>query len=82
MEITIYTTHTCPYCKMEKAYFDEKGVEYTNLFVDDDQSKAVEMMDKSGQLGVPFTVIKTDDGQEHTVLGFQKEKLNEILGLK
>lgn len=80
-EVTIYSTKSCPYCQMEKEYLDEKGIKYTNYYVDGDQEKAQEMIEISGQMGVPFTVIKADDGQEHYVLGFQKEKLNEILGI-
>ncbi|MEX0616389.1 MAG: glutaredoxin family protein [Candidatus Woykebacteria bacterium] len=81
MKVTIYTTTTCPYCKMEKDYFDEKGVKYENVFVDQDAKKAQEMMELSGQLGVPFTVIEKDDGSEEKILGFDKEKLNLALNL-
>ena len=42
MTITLYTTHTCPYCKMEKDFFDSKSVTYQNIFVDDDQKAAEE----------------------------------------
>ena len=81
MKVTIYSTTTCPYCKMEKDYLDSKGVKYENIFVDQDSDKAQEMMDISGQLGVPFTVIEKDDGTEEKILGFDKEKLNEVLDI-
>lgn len=81
MSVTIYTTTTCPYCKMEKEYLDSKGVKYENVFVDQDANKAQEMMDLSGQLGVPFTVIEEEDGSETKILGFDKPKLNEALGI-
>ena len=81
MKVTIYSTTTCPYCKMEKDYLDSKGVKYENVFVDQNSDKAQEMMDISGQLGVPFTVIEKDDGTEEKILGFDKEKLNEVLGV-
>ncbi len=81
MKVTIYSTTTCPYCKMEKDYLDSKGVKYENVFVDQDSDKAQEMMDISGQLGVPFTVIEKDDGTKEKILGFDKEKLNEVLDI-
>lgn len=81
MEITIYTTTTCPYCKLEKEYLDSKNIKYENVFVDHDTEAAQEMLEKSGQLGVPFTVIKKADGSEVTILGFDREKLNQELVL-
>lgn len=81
MKVTIYTTTTCPYCKMEKEYLDSKGVKYENVFVDQDSNKAQEMMDLSGQMGVPFTVIEKDGGGEEKILGFDKEKLNTALNI-
>lgn len=80
-EVTIYTTHTCPYCKMEKEYLDEKGIKYKNVFVDDDPEQAQKMMELSGQLGVPFTLIKKDDGAEEKILGFDKGRLDSALGI-
>lgn len=82
MDITvkIYTTTTCPYCKLEKEYLDSKGVKYENIFVDKDAKAAEEMVKISGQMGVPFTVISKDDGHRITILGFDKEKLNGALG--
>lgn len=81
MQIKIYTTTTCPYCKMEKEYLDSRGIKYENFFVDQDPSKAEEMSKLSGQLGVPFTVITDDLGKQIQILGFDREKLNESLGI-
>ncbi|MFC1710330.1 glutaredoxin family protein [Patescibacteria group bacterium] len=81
MQVTIYSTTTCPYCKMLKKYLDEKKISYTEKLVDQDDAAREEMMTKSGgYLGVPFTVIGRD-GQEMVVMGFDKHKLNEIFGL-
>jgi glutaredoxin-like YruB-family protein len=79
--VKIYTTSTCPYCEMEKEYLDEKGVKYENIEVDHNVKAAQEMLEKSGQMGVPFTVIKKEDDHEETILGFDKEKLDQVLGL-
>lgn len=80
-EIKIYTTTTCPYCKMEKEYLDSKGVQYENIFVDQDDMAAEDLMKMEGQFGVPFTVFTKEDGSSETLLGFDKAKLNEILGI-
>ena len=66
---------------MEKDYLDSKGVKYKNIFVDNDTLAATEMFEKSGQLGVPFTVIEKEDGSEIKILGFDKPRLYEALGL-
>ena len=57
-------------------YLKEKGVEYTHYDVSADSEKAAEMIEKSGQRGVPVIDI---DGT--TVIGFNKEKIDELLGL-
>lgn len=80
MNISIYSTKTCPYCKREKEYLDGKGVKYTNIFVDEDDAKADEMIKKSGQYGVPVTVVEKD-GKEEIVLGFDQKRLNEVIGI-
>lgn len=80
-KVTIYSTHTCPYCSMEKEYLDSKGVAYTNIFVDDDPAQAQAMVEKTGQMGVPVTIIETDEGKEEIIIGFQKEKISQMLGL-
>lgn len=80
--VKIYTTTTCPYCKMEKAYLDVKKISYTNIFVDEDSKAAEEMIKISGQMGVPFTVITKDDGAQVTILGFDKMKIDAALDLK
>ena len=81
MKIQIYTTTTCPYCKLEKEYLDSKGIKYENIFVDQDSKAAEDMVKISGQMGVPFTVITKDDGFLISILGFDKDKINQALGL-
>lgn len=81
MQVKIFTTQTCPYCKMEKAYLDSKGIKYENVFVDDDEEAAKKMIEESGQMGVPFTEITKDDGSVAKILGFDKQKINEALGV-
>lgn len=82
MKVVIYSTTTCPFCKMEKEYLTSKGIAFTNIFVEEDEAKAQEMIKKSGQMGVPVTVITKDDGKEEVVVGFDKPQLNLALSIK
>lgn len=66
---------------MEKAYLDEKGFKYENVFVDQDEKAAEQMVRESNQMGVPFTVITKDNGEKVEILGFDREKINEALGI-
>lgn len=75
--VTIYTTPTCVYCKMVKAFFNEQNVAYDEKDVTRDDKAREEMVQKSGQLGVPVIEI---DGK--IAVGFDKKRLSELLGLK
>ena len=82
MNINVYTTSTCPYCKMLKDYLDRRGVTYTERLVDQDDTVREEMMQASGGfLGVPFTVVEKGDGMKETVVGFDRGRLNSLMGL-
>ena len=81
-QVTIYSTTTCPYCNMLKNYLKEKNISFTEKIVDQDDAAREEMVKESGGfLGVPFTVIVKDDGAKETIIGFNKEKINQVLGL-
>jgi glutaredoxin 3 len=79
--ITIYSTMTCPYCKLEKQWLEKSGVKYKNIFVDEDDAASDEMIKKSGQMGVPVTEIIDEKGKGHIVIGFDKPKLAKLLGI-
>ena len=81
-KVTIYSTTSCPFCKMEKEYLTEKGIKYENIFIDQNPEKAKKLIEESGQMGVPFTEITKDDGTKVTILGFDKQKLNQALGIQ
>lgn len=85
LKVVIYTTRSCPYCIMEKDYLSLKGIVFKEIRVDENAEKAQEMIEKSGQVGVPFTVITKDDGSEIQILGFDRKKLelelNQVLDL-
>ena len=80
-KVTIYSTATCGFCKMLKSYLLDKEVKFEVKNADEDQSVAKELYEKSGQLGVPFTVITDEDGGEELILGFDRAKINTALSL-
>lgn len=83
MQIVVFSTTTCPYCKMLKDYLTEKNFPFTEKLVDtDDVAKEEMMVSSGGFLGVPFTVITLDNGAKETVLGFDKGKFNKVLGIQ
>ena len=73
-KVVIYATPTCPYCRRAKEYFSQKGIAFTDYNVAEDRDKAKEMIDKSGQMGVP--VIMIDD---EIVVGFNQARIDELL---
>lgn len=75
-KVIIYSTPTCVYCNAAKAFFREKNVAYTEHNVAADAKKRTEMIEKSGQMGVPVIDI---DGQ--FIVGFNKPVVATALGL-
>lgn len=80
-KITVYSTATCVYCNMLKNYLKSNDIKFNVKMADLDPKLAQELYDKSGQLGVPFTIIDTDDGEQEKILGFDKPKFDSVLGL-
>ena len=78
LPITIYTTKTCGYCKATKALLSEYKIKFTEIDVSADREKAREMIEKSGQMGVPVTIIGEGSGAK-TIIGFDKEELSKAL---
>lgn len=77
----MYKTTTCPYCKMEGEYLKSKGISFEEIYVDQDPKAAEEMVKISNQMGVPFTVIDKDDGSRETILGFDRARIDQALGI-
>lgn len=83
MQVIIYSTTTCPYCKMLKDYLTSHNIAFQEKLVDVDETYRDEMLAISGGfLGVPFTAITRDDGKRDTIIGFDKGKLKTILGIQ
>ncbi len=74
--VTIYSTPSCHFCHMAKDFFKENNVPFTDHDVASDGAMRQEMMDKSGQMGVPVIIIGND-----LIVGFNKPKIVELLGL-
>lgn len=74
--VTIYTTPTCHFCKLAKEFFAEKNVQYTAYDVSTDADKRDEMIQMTGQLGVPVIKIGED-----LMVGFDREKVAGKLGI-
>lgn len=78
--VTIYTTQTCQYCRATKAFLQEKGIPYQEIDVGSDPEKAREMIQKSGQMGVPVVVIG-EGSDEQLIVGFDQARLTAALGI-
>ncbi len=76
-KVTIYSTPTCHFCHMAKDFFKEKNVEFEDFNVSTDLEKRKEMINKSGQMGVPVILIG-----DQLIVGFNKPKIVELLGIK
>ena len=72
--VTIYSTTTWPWCFRAKEYLSSKGVTFQDYDVGHDREKAKEMIQKSGQKGVPVIMIG-----EELIVGFNKDKIDELL---
>jgi glutaredoxin-like YruB-family protein len=75
--IKVYSTPFCPYCVTLKDYLKGKKVEFTEVDVSEDEKGRDEMVELSGQIGVPVVNI---DGK--IIVGFDKEQIDEVLKLK
>lgn len=74
--VVVYSTPTCTYCKAAKVFFAENNVTYTDIDVSQNEEKRNEMVEKSGQMGVPVIEIG-----EEIIVGFDEPKIKEALGL-
>ena len=73
-KIVVYSTPTCPYCVQAKKYLADKGAAYTDFDVAEDLNARKEMVEKSGQMGVPVLVI-----DEKIIIGFDRQEIDAAL---
>jgi glutaredoxin 3 len=74
MVVKIYSTNFCPYCKMAKTFLKDKKVKFQEINVQENRDAAKEMIEKTGQVGVPVIEI---DGK--TVIGFDRDQIEKLL---
>ncbi len=74
--VKVYSTPSCPYCVALKEFLKEKNIEFEDIDVSENEKAQKEMIEKSGQMGVPVVEI---DGQ--IVVGFDKEKIIKLLDI-
>ncbi|MDU5107470.1 MULTISPECIES: glutaredoxin family protein [unclassified Clostridium] len=74
--IKVYTTNTCPWCTKVKNYLTSKNVNYEEVNVGLNRAAAIEMVNKSGQMGVPVIDINGS-----IVVGFDKIRIDSLLNL-
>jgi len=75
--VVVYTGASCPWCTRVKAYLRQRNVPFTEIDVSRDPSAAQALVRKTGQTGVPQLDI---DG--HYVIGFDKARIDALLGLR
>ncbi len=74
--VKVYSTPTCPWCMRAKQFLKDNNIDFQDVDVSGDQQAADEMVQKSGQMGVPVLDI---DGE--IIVGLDKEKIKQSLGL-
>ena len=74
MNVIVYSTPTCGYCHQVKHFLTERGIKFTEIDISRDREAADDMVQKTGQMGVPVIVI---DGQ--AVVGFNRPRLEQLL---
>ena len=77
MKVKVFSTPSCPYCVTLKEFLKEYNIEFEDIDVSQDKTALDEMVEKSGQMGVPVVDI---DG--HIIIGFDKEKISQLLNIK
>jgi len=76
-KVIVYSTQTCPWCHVVKNFLKEHDIAFQDVDVGKDRKAAQEMIDKSGQMGVPVVDINGS-----IVIGFNEAKIRELLGIK
>lgn len=80
-DVTIYTSNTCAYCHAVKEFFDKKEVSYNEINLDEQPDKRQELMELSGGMTVPVTIVTGDDGGKNMTVGYDVSKLASELGV-
>ncbi|HEY4507360.1 MAG TPA: glutaredoxin family protein [Candidatus Paceibacterota bacterium] len=76
-KVSVYSTPTCSYCKMTKEFLAQHNVPFESIDVSADEAKKNEMVERSGQMGVPVIDIEGE-----LIVGFDEERLKELLAIE
>jgi glutaredoxin-like YruB-family protein len=76
-KVTIYSTPTCHFCHAAKDFFKKNNIEFTDYNVAEDNAKRTEMLERSGQMGVPVIFIESE-----MIIGFNEKRLKDLLGVQ
>jgi glutaredoxin len=78
-KIIIYTTSWCPWCQKTKKFLENLGYSYEERNVELNPEWGKELIEKSGQMGVPVTLIIDENGKEKLIIGYDPLSLKEAL---
>lgn len=84
MEVTVFGTKTCGFCKVEKQWLESKNIKYKYVDIDEEEEAKLYLQDILQSVSVPVTVIvKGDPGTQvvDIVRGFNRPLLSELLGI-
>jgi glutaredoxin-like YruB-family protein len=76
-KIRIFSTAACPYCLALKEFLKERGFKFDDIDVAKNKEAAREMIEKSGQMGVPVVEIGGT-----IIIGFARQKISKLLNIK
>ncbi len=76
-KVLMFSTPTCHFCNVAKKYFKEKNIRFRDIDVSRNSAAAADMQKRTGQMGVPVILINN-----RPIVGFDKNKINKMLGLK
>lgn len=79
LNVKLYSTHTCPYCKMEKDWLEKNMIKHETVYLEDSPKEAEYVVKSTGQMGVPVTEIVYEENESEFVIGFDRNKLTTIL---
>ena len=75
--VKVYGTPACPFCVRVKQYLKDNGVQFEDIDVSASQERVREMVQKSGQMGVPVLDIEGE-----IIVGFDKDRIRQALGIQ
>ena len=75
VEVKVFSAQWCGFCKMVKAYLDDKNIQYTVIDIDEEPDAAMWLREKTGQAGVPVTMF----GNKDLVIGFDRPGIDGYL---